>query len=165
VTLTASIAFEQSYGGVEGDSASASEVLALLSALAGEPVRQGIAVTGSVDQKGEIQPVGGINEKIEGFFKVCEARGLTGDQGVIVPHANRLDLMLSHEVIDAVRRRRFHVYPVRRVGEALEILTGRRAGLPRAAGGFAPGTLMRRVEERLSRFNERIRRFGPSLSG
>ncbi len=165
VTLTASIAFEQSYGGVEGDSASASEVLALLSALAGEPVRQGVAVTGSVDQKGVIQPVGGINEKIEGFFKVCEARGLTGDQGVIVPHANRLDLMLSHEVIEAVRRRRFHVFPVRQVGEALEILTGRRAGLPRAAGGFPAGTLMRRVEERLSRFNERIRRFGPSLPG
>jgi predicted ATP-dependent protease len=164
ITLTASVAFEQSYGGVEGDSASAGEVLALLSALSDAPLDQGIAVTGSIDQKGDIQPVGGINEKVEGFFKVCEMMGLDGRQGVIIPDSNRGDLMLDEDVVEAVRRGRFHVYPVRFVGEALEILTGMPAGEPDAHGRFPEGTLLRRVVERLERYIEQVRRLGPTVT-
>jgi predicted ATP-dependent protease len=163
LTLTASVAFEQSYGGVEGDSASASEIFALLSALSDAPLDQGLAVTGSVDQKGDIQPVGGINEKIEGFFRVCEIKGLTGRQGVIIPDANRSDLMLDDAVVDAVRGGRFHVYPVQHVSEAMEILTGVPAGEPDELGRYPEGTLLRRVADRLDRFAEQVRRLGPTL--
>ncbi len=157
VTLTASLAFEQSYVGIDGDSASSTEVYALLSALSGIPIRQGIAVTGSVDQKGGIQPVGGINEKIEGFFKVCADRGLRGDQGVVVPEANVGDLMLDEEVVEAVRRRRFHIFPVRRVEEGIETLTGVPAGRMDAEGRYAAGTIMALADERLTLFNEAVR--------
>ena len=112
MSLTASLAFEQSYGGVDGDSASSTEVYAILSSLSGLPLRQDLAVTGSVNQKGEIQPIGGVNEKIEGFFEVCKAKGLTGTQGVIIPHQNVQNLMLRDDVVDAVRDGKFHVYPV-----------------------------------------------------
>ncbi|HEY3175504.1 MAG TPA: AAA family ATPase, partial [Candidatus Polarisedimenticolia bacterium] len=158
VTVTASIAFEQSYSGVEGDSASSTEVYALLSALAGAPVRQGIAVTGSVDQKGYIQPVGGINDKIEGFFKVCALKGLTGTQGVIVPQANLRDLMLDEEVVEAVRRKRFHIYPVRTVEEGIEVLTGSPAGQRDPSGRYPEGTIFRLVDDKLAHYNDLVRR-------
>jgi len=128
LTLSASLAFEQSYGGVEGDSATAAEMYALLSAIANLPVRQDIAVTGSIDQRGQMQPVGSINEKIEGFFDVCRAKGLSGTQGVLVPVQNVPDLMLRHDVVDAVRRRRYHVYAVRNIDEGVPLLFGMRAG-------------------------------------
>ncbi len=126
--LSASIAFEQSYSGVDGDSASAAEVYAILSSLSGLPLRQDLAVTGSINQRGEIQPIGGVNEKIEGFFQVCKARGLTGTQGVIIPHQNVKNLMLKEEVVRAVTEGKFHIYPIRTVDEGMEILTGVKAG-------------------------------------
>ena len=128
LTLTASLTFEQSYGGIDGDSASCAELYALLSSLAQVPIRQGIAVTGSVNQVGEVQPIGGVNEKIEGIFRVCKSRGLTGDQGVMIPHSNVKNLMLSGEVIAAVRRGDFNIYAVRTIAEGIEVLTGVAAG-------------------------------------
>jgi predicted ATP-dependent protease len=136
--LNASIAFEQSYSGVDGDSASSTEVYALLSSLSGIPLRQDIAVTGSVNQHGEIQPIGGVNLKIEGFFDVCRARGLTGTQGVMIPHQNVAELMLRHDVVDAVRNGTFHLYAVRTIDEGIEILTGRPAGRRAKSGAFLP---------------------------
>ncbi|MEW6511154.1 MAG: ATP-binding protein [Bacteroidota bacterium] len=124
LVLSASIAFEQSYSGVDGDSASSTEVYAILSSLSGVPLDQGIAVTGSVNQHGEIQPIGGVNLKIEGFFDVCNARGLTGRQGVIIPHQNVKDLMLRHDVVAAAKAGKFHIYPVTTIDEGIEILTG-----------------------------------------
>ncbi|MBI4722904.1 MAG: AAA family ATPase [Candidatus Stahlbacteria bacterium] len=123
IVMSASICFEQSYSGVEGDSASSTELYALLSALSGLPIRQEIAVTGAVNQKGEIQAIGGVNEKIEGFFKTCKVKGLTGTQGVIIPHQNINDLMLSSEVVHAVKQGKFHIYPVSSIDEGIEILT------------------------------------------
>ncbi len=164
VTLTSSIAFEQSYGGVDGDSASSAEVYALLSALAGLPLPQGIAVTGSVDQKGDIQPVGGINHKIEGFYKVCLVKGLTGEQGVIVPEANIRDLMLDEQVVAAVKSRKFHIYPVRTIEEGIEILSGVPAGAHDSQGRYPDGTVFRRVDDRLSQYNDLVRRYSPASS-
>ena len=165
ITLTSSLAFEQSYGGVEGDSASSTEVYALLSALSGLPVSQGVAVTGSVDQKGDIQPVGGINDKIEGFFKVCAIKGLTGDQGVMVPVANLRDLMLDDEVVEAVRKKKFHIYPVRTVQEGIEILTGVPAGDRDASGRYPEGSVFGLADERLRQYSEILREYlkTPSL--
>ena len=145
LALSASICFEQSYAGVEGDSASSTELYALLSSLSGLPIQQGIAVTGSVNQKGEIQPIGGVNQKIEGFFAVCKAAGLTGRQGVMIPASNVGDLMLEDEVISAVRKGRFHIYPVKTVDEGIEILTGVRAG-----GIRVKGTVNSLVNQRLA---------------
>jgi len=125
LSMEASIAFEQSYAGVEGDSASSTEAFALLSSLSGLPLRQGIAVTGSMDQLGQIQPIGGVNDKIEGFFDVCKARGLTGEHGVIIPHQNVEDLMLRKDVVQAVKSKKFHIYPIKTVDEGMEILTGK----------------------------------------
>jgi predicted ATP-dependent protease len=122
LSLTASIAFEQSYGGVDGDSATCAEVAALLSSLAEIPIRQDIAITGSMNQKGVVQPIGGVNEKIEGFFKVCKSKGLTGEQGVIIPHRNLDNLMLDKEVIEAVREDKFHLYSIEKIDEGLELL-------------------------------------------
>ncbi|MFI3270901.1 MAG: ATP-binding protein [Pseudomonadota bacterium] len=127
--LSASIAFEQSYGGVDGDSASSTEVYALLSSLSGVPIKQGIAVTGSVNQKGEVQAIGGVNEKIEGFYDCCMQGGLTGEQGVLIPHANMQDLMLDVRVVDAVDRGEFHVWSVKNISEGIEILTGVDSGI------------------------------------
>jgi lon-related putative ATP-dependent protease len=129
LALTASLVFEQSYGGIEGDSASLAELCALLSAIGELPLRQDLALTGSVDQRGQVQAIGGVNEKIEGFFDACDARGLTGTQGVLIPAANVTDLMLDERVIAAVRARRFRVWPVGTVDEAMELLTGRAAGV------------------------------------
>ena len=134
LSLNASIVFEQQYHGVEGDSASCAELYALLSALSGLPLKQGIAVTGAVNQHGEVLPVGGINEKIEGWFRVCEAAGLDGSQGVLIPARNRRHLMLSPRLVEAVAGGRFHIHAADHVTEGIELLTGVAAGEPNAAG-------------------------------
>jgi ATP-dependent Lon protease len=149
LSLAASICFEQSYAGVDGDSASSTEIYALLSALSGLPIRQEIAVTGSVNQQGDIQPIGGVNQKIEGFYDVCRIKGLTGRQGVLIPIENVDDLMLHDSVIDAVAQGKFHIYPVATVEEGIEVLTGVRAGSSDAAGKFEEGTVFARVDQRL----------------
>jgi lon-related putative ATP-dependent protease len=150
-SLSASIAFEQSYSGVEGDSASSTEVYAILSSLSKLPLRQDIAVTGSVNQKGEIQPIGGVNEKIEGFFDVCRAKGLTGMQGVIIPHQNVQNLMLRRDVVEAVAQGKFHIYSIKNVDEGIEILTGVEAGKPREDGTFEEGTVNALVDQEMHR--------------
>lgn len=149
LTLAASITFEQSYAEIEGDSASSTELYVLLSALADLPIKQGIAVTGSVDQQGRIQPIGGASAKIEGFFDVCAARGLTGDQGVMIPAANVRHLMLREDVLAACRRGQFHVWPIRTIDEGLELLTGVRAGKRTKAGHFPKDTVHARVEAKM----------------
>lgn len=158
LSLSASLVFEQSYGMVDGDSASGAELLAILSALAQIPIDQGIAVTGSVSQKGEIQPIGAVNQKIEGFFEVCRAKGLTGRQGVIIPEANRRDLMLKKEVVESVRAGRFHIYAISRVEEGLEILTGKPAGRKKKDGVYPKNSLNSLIEKRLVRWNEIARK-------
>jgi predicted ATP-dependent protease len=157
--MHASLVFEQSYGGVEGDSASAAELCALLSALSGLPVRQAVAATGSVNQHGEIQAVGGVNEKIEGFFDVCRGRGLTGAQGVIVPRANVKHLMLRQDVVRACAQGTFRVWAVDHVDQAVEILTGVPAGARGADGVFPEGSVNARVSARLGELLERARTF------
>jgi len=149
LSLAASICFEQSYSGVDGDSAALAEVLCLISDLSRIPLRQDMAVTGSINQRGQTQAVGGVNEKIEGFFRVCERRGLSGDQGVILPASNVEDLMLHSDVVAAVRRKEFHIFPVSHVDDALEILSGVRAGELREDGSFEEGTTNHREQERL----------------
>jgi ATP-dependent Lon protease len=160
LTVSASIAFEQSYSGVEGDSASSTEVYAILSSLSGLPLRQDIAVTGSINQKGEIQPIGGVNEKIEGFYHVCKAQGLTGNQGVIIPHQNVKDLMLKTEVVQAVKDGKFHIYPVQTVDQGIEILTGEKAGEVKDDGTYEEGTVNYLVDRQLKEYAENLRRFG-----
>jgi ATP-dependent Lon protease len=159
ITMSASICFEQSYSGVEGDSASSTELYALLSSLSGLPLRQDIAVTGSVNQKGEIQPIGGVNEKIEGFFDVCKAKGLTGRQGVIIPHLNVGDLMLRKDVIEAVKEGKFHIYPVKMINQGVEILTGIEAGERVEDGTFKEGTVNYLVDKKLRELGIKIREF------
>jgi len=149
LSLSASLTFEQLYDEVDGDSASSTELYALLSSLSGLPLKQSIAVTGSVDQRGEVQAVGGVTHKIEGYFEVCRARGLTGDQGVIIPRQNVRNLMLRQDVVEAVREGKFHIYPVASVDEGLEILTGREAGVRGEDGTFPEGTIHYLVEHRL----------------
>jgi lon-related putative ATP-dependent protease len=161
MSLTASLAFEQSYGGVDGDSASSTEVYALLSSLSGLPIRQDLAVTGSLSQRGEIQPIGGVNEKIEGFFDVCRARGLTGTQGVLIPHQNARNLMLRSDLVAAVKDGKFHVYPVRTIDEGIEILTGVEAGTPDADGGYPEGTVHGLVDRELQRLAKGLAAFNP----
>jgi len=158
ITFTASLAFEQSYAGVDGDSASSAEIYALLSALSGVPIDQSLAVTGSVDQKGTVQPVGGINHKIEGFFEVCRAKGLTDEQGVIIPEANVADLMLRDDVVEAVRKKRFHIYPVKSVDEGIELLTGMPAGERGKDGEYTKGTVNALVDHRLEEIAEMVKR-------
>lgn len=158
-SVQASLVFEQSYGGVDGDSASSTELYALLSALSDEPIRQGVAVTGSVNQMGEVQAIGGVNEKIEGFFDICAERGLTGDQGVLIPVANTRHLMLKQEVRDAVKDGRFGIWAVSTIAEGIEILTGVPAGVRGPDGDFPKGTINARVEARMRAFAEARRRF------
>jgi lon-related putative ATP-dependent protease len=160
LTVSASIAFEQSYSGVEGDSASSTEVYAILSSLSGLPLRQDIAVTGSINQKGLIQPIGGVNEKTEGFYHVCKAQGLTGTQGVIIPHQNVKDLMLKTEVVQAVKDGKFKIYPVKSVDQGIEILTGVKAGEIREDGTFDEETVNYLVDKQLKEYAENLRRFG-----
>ncbi len=152
--------FEQSYGGVEGDSASSAELYALLSALSDVPLRQDLAVTGSVNQHGEVQPIGGVNEKIEGFFDICQARGLTGTQGVLIPQANVQHLMLRKDVVEACAQGRFAVYAVATINEGIAVLTGLAAGVRGADGPYPAGSVNRRIEERLRAFANIQRAFG-----
>ena len=149
LVLSASIAFEQSYGGVDGDSASSAEIYVLLSSLSELPIRQDLAVTGSVDQHGNIQPIGGVNQKIEGFFDVCNARGLTGTQGVLIPKQNESDLMLRHDVIDAVKKKRFHIYSISTIDEGIEILFAKPAKIVHA-----------KVDRKLSDYAKRVKKLG-----
>ena len=157
LTLSASLAFEQSYGMVEGDSASMAELCTLMSALAEVPLAQNLAMTGSVSQRGEAQPIGGVNWKIEGFYKVCKARGLDGSQGVIIPKANVQDLMLKKELVDAVAAGKFNVWAVGHADEALELLTGLPAGTRQADGAFPPDTVNGKVDGRLKQMMELAR--------
>lgn len=159
LTLTASLAFEQSYSGVDGDSASSTEVYAILSSLANVPLRQDIAVTGSINQHGEIQPIGGVNQKIEGFFDVCRSRGLTGSQGVIIPHQNVDDLMLRKDVVEAVAAGKFHIYPIKTIDEGIEILTGLPAGEKGTDGTYPEGTVNYLVNEKLKELALKIKEF------
>lgn len=152
LSLSAHLVFEQSYGGVDGDSASSAELYVLLSAIAGIPIRQDLAVTGSVNQHGDVQAIGGVNEKIEGFFEVCRRRSLTGTQGVLVPESNVKHLMLSPEVVAACEAGRFHVYPVQRIEQGIELLTGRPAGRRGKSGAYSAGSVFGVVEEALERY-------------
>ncbi len=156
LSLSASICFEQNYDGVEGDSASSTELYALLSALSGIPIRQGVAVTGSVNQRGQIQPIGGVNQKIEGFFAVCKAKGLTGDQGVIIPATNERHLMLKEEVVDAIKEEKFHVWSIDSIEQGIEILTGIKAGLSEKDGSFSKGTVFYHVAQRLKKMHKQM---------
>jgi lon-related putative ATP-dependent protease len=159
LSLWASLVFEQTYGGVEGDSASVAELCALLSALAGIPISQSYAVTGSINQMGEVQPIGGANEKIEGFFDTCKAAGLTGLQGVLIPRRNVRNLMLRPDVIDAVAKGQFRIHAISHVDEAIEVLTGLPAGVRTADGSFEDGSVNANVEVRLTDFAHTLRDF------
>jgi lon-related putative ATP-dependent protease len=159
LSLSASLCFEQSYSGVDGDSASSTEIYALLSALSELPIRQELAVTGSVNQQGEVQPIGGVNEKIEGFYDVCRLKGLTGKQGVLIPAENIDDLMLRDEVIEAVAKGCFHIYPVATIQQGIEILTGVSAGKRGASGKFGPDSVFARVDERLRHMASTLHKF------
>jgi len=154
LTMSASLCFEQSYSGVEGDSASSTEVYAILSSLSGLPLRQDIAVTGSINQKGEIQPIGGVNEKIEGFYEVCKAKGLTKTQGVIIPHQNVDDLMLKTEVVEAVKEGKFRIYSVKTIDQGIELLTGVKAGEKKEDGTFEEGSVNFLVDKQLKAYAE-----------
>jgi lon-related putative ATP-dependent protease len=157
LNLAARIVFEQNYGFVEGDSASSTELYALLSALSGLPLRQDIAVTGSVNQKGDIQAIGGVNAKIEGFFHVCKETGLTGSQGVIIPESNVRNLMLKEEVVDAVKKKKFHVYAIKRIDEGIELLSGKKAGKMLEDGTFEEGSVFDLAQKTIKQFSEKYR--------
>jgi predicted ATP-dependent protease len=166
LSLAASLVFEQSYGGVEGDSASSAELYALLSAIGEVPVRQSLAVTGSVNQHGQVQAIGGVNEKVEGFFDVCLARGLSGEQGVLIPAANVRHLMLRRDVVEAVEKGRFHIYPVETVDQGIEILTGLPAGERDAQGNYPEGSVNYRVQRHLEEFAAKLKAFSePAKEG
>ena len=154
LSLTASICFEQLYNGVDGDSASSTELYALLSSLSDVPINQGIAVTGSVNQKGEIQPIGGVNEKIEGFYQICKMRGLDGSHGVMIPVPNIENLSLSDEIIESVKKGQFHIYAVSSIEEGIEVLTGVPAGKKDKTGHFPAGSVNYMVYEKLKKYAE-----------
>lgn len=157
MSFTASIAFEQNYGGVDGDSASAAEMIALLSAISNIPIRQDLGITGSINQKGDIQAIGGVNEKITGFFEICKDKGLTGSQGVVIPIQNVTDLMLNDEIVDAVKTKKFHIYAIERVEEAVELMMGVPAGKVRSDGRFPDGTVFGKVQHNLDVLHEASR--------
>ena len=163
LTLSTSLCFEQSYDGIDGDSASSTELYAIMSSLSGLPLKQNIAVTGSVNQKGEIQPIGGVNQKVEGMYDVCRIAGLTGDQGVMVPHQNLRNLMLRSDVVQAIKEGRFHIYSVKTIDEGLEILTGCPAGERGPDGAFPEGTVNSLVEKRLGELNRSMRGYYEGL--
>lgn len=160
LSLNASLTFEQNYVGIDGDSASSGELYTLLSSLSRIPLKQGIAVTGSVNQRGEIQPIGGVNEKIEGFFRLCEARGLTGEQGVLIPASNEMNLMLDEAVVTAVAQGQFHVWSIDSIDEGIEMLMGMTAGKRKPDGTFPEGTVHHAVQTRLRRLAEDLNKFG-----
>ncbi len=160
LTVSASIAFEQSYGGVDGDSASSTEAYALLSSLSQIPIKQYLAVTGSVNQKGEVQAIGGVNHKIEGFYDCCRRKGLTKKQGVLIPASNVKDLMLRKDVVEAVKKGQFHIYPVKTIDQGIEILTGTKAGEKKADGAYVKGTVNYLVDQKLRELAEGLKNFG-----
>jgi predicted ATP-dependent protease len=162
LSLTAQVTFEQLYGGVEGDSASSAELYAILSSLSGVPIKQSLAVTGSVNQMGEIQPIGGVNEKIEGFFDICSLNGLTGNQGVIIPESNVDNLMLKDEVIEAVKNNKFHIYSVKKIEEGIELLTGVKAGETDQYGEYEKDSVFYLANKKIHDFNNVLK---PSESG
>ena len=164
LSLSASLVFEQSYGGIDGDSASSAELYALLSAIAGAPIRQSLAVTGSVNQLGQIQAIGGVNDKIEGYFDVCARHGLTGDQGVLIPASNIQHLMLRQDVVEAVDAKQFHIFPIESVDQGIELLTGIEAGTSLEDGSYPEGSLNRMVAERLEKFALDVRAFSTPLA-
>ena len=157
VTMNASICFEQSYSDIDGDSASSTELYALLSSLSNVPLRQDLAVTGSVNQKGEIQPIGGVNEKIEGFYDVCKFKGLTGKQGVMIPALNKVDVMLRQDVVADIKAGKFHIYTVRTIDEGIGILAGMKAGKRRKNGMFVKDSLHDLVDQRLRKFHIQLK--------
>jgi predicted ATP-dependent protease len=159
LSLTARLVFEQSYSGVDGDSASSTELYAMLSALSGAPIRQYIAVTGSVNQKGDVQAIGGVNQKIEGFYEVCKVKGLNGNQGVMIPHSNAKNLMLKEEVVEAIREDKFHIWPVKTIDEGIEVLTGMKAGQRKPDGTYDDDTINHLVQRRLDEMAELIKEF------
>lgn len=165
ISVTASLTFEQSYGMVDGDSASSTELYALLSAISGVPIYQGIAVTGSVSQKGEIQPIGGAVYKVKSFFDICKAKGLNGKQGVMIPSKNVRNLMLQEEVVEAVKEGKFHIWPVTTIEEGIEILTGMEAGKMQEDGTYPEETLFRKVDDRLREIAEIVKEFGKGMEG
>jgi len=159
LSLAASICFEQSYSGVDGDSASSTEIYALVSALSNLPLRQDIAVTGSINQQGDIQAIGGVNEKIEGFFDVCRIKGLSGTQGVMMPESNVEDLMLREDILDAVAAGKFHIWPVSKIEQGIEILTGCSAGQKKSDGKFEEGTVFALMDERMRDMARTLKEF------
>jgi predicted ATP-dependent protease len=165
LSLNAAIVFEQSYGGVDGDSASSTEYYCLLSAISGIPIKQNIAVTGSINQFGEIQPIGGVNEKIEGFFDVCVHQGLTGDQGVIIPRTNVADLMLREDILQAVDEGMFHIWAVDTVDDGIELLTGVKAGVQDKNGNFPKKTVNYAVQQGLEHFYKCYARYAKETHG
>jgi len=162
LALTATVCFEQNYGGVDGDSASSTELYALLSNLADVPIKQGIAVTGSVNQRGEVQPIGGVNEKIEGYYDTCRVLGMTGKQGVLIPRRNMINLMLRKDVVEAVEKGEFHVWAVETIEEGLQVLTGKEAGVADEKGIYPEGTIFAKADARLTRLAEQVNAFGPA---
>jgi predicted ATP-dependent protease len=159
LSIYASICFEQSFSEIDGDSASVAEVFALLSAIAGEPLKQNLAVSGSVNQMGEVQPVGGLSDKIEGFLRTCRHLGLTGEQGVIIPQSNVNNLILSNEVREALGEGSFHIYPIKSVDEGIELLTGKTAGTRGPRGVFPRQTFNARVEEQLREMANQVKNY------
>jgi predicted ATP-dependent protease len=164
LSLSASLCFEQSYEGIDGDSASSTELYAILSSIANLPIRQNIAVTGSVNQRGEIQPIGGVNQKIEGFFDVCRLKGLTGEQGVLIPHQNEKHLMLREDVVEAVRNGQFHVWSAHTIEEGISILTGTDAGEKQPDGSYPENTVNCLVTARLKELAQALRASRPTES-
>jgi predicted ATP-dependent protease len=159
LTMAASLTFEQNYGGVEGDSASSTELYALMSALSGYAIRQDLAVTGSVDQRGIVQPIGGATQKVEGFFRICQQRGLTGKQGVLIPKINVHNLMLNDQVREAVRKKKFHVYAIETIEQGIELLTGIPAGERQPDGTYPEGTVHHAVQNRLRALAQGLRSY------
>jgi predicted ATP-dependent protease len=159
LSLSARIVFEQNYGGVEGDSASSTELYSILSALSRLPIKQNVAVTGSVNQKGEVQAIGGVNEKIEGFFEVCKLKGLNGQQGVMIPESNVQNLMLKEEVVEAVKAGKFNIYSVKTIDEGIEFLTGKKAGERRANGTFEEDTVNYIVDKQLEEMADKLNQY------
>jgi len=159
LSLSARLVFEQSYSGVEGDSASSTELYAILSALSGMPISQSLAVTGSVNQKGEVQAIGGVNEKLEGYFEVCKAKGFTGKQGAVIPASNVQNLMLKEELVQAAREGKFTIYPVSTIDEGIEVLTGKKAGVRKVDGTFEEGTINFLVDQRLRQMAMTMKEF------
>jgi lon-related putative ATP-dependent protease len=164
LSLSARLVFEQNYGGIEGDSASSTELYAILSELSGLPIKQSIAVTGSVNQKGEVQAIGGVNEKIEGYFEVCKAKGLSGKQGVMIPHSNIQNLMLKEEVVEAVKAGNFHIYSAKSIDEGIETLTGVKASIRDNNGNFEENSVNARVDKRLREMTEKLIQYSGIVS-